>query len=37
MPSVKPYIAIVDLNNTKEEPYVNKPKRAIEVGVEVGF
>ena len=37
MPSVKPHVAIVDLNNTKEEPYVNKPKRAIEVGVEVGF
>lgn len=37
MPSVKPHIAIVDLNNTKEEHYVNKPKRAIEVGVEVGF
>lgn len=36
-PSVKPYISFNDLNNSKEEPNVNKPKPAIEVGVEVEF
>ena len=36
-PNVRPYIAITDLNNSKEEPYLNKPKRAIEVGIKVDF
>ena len=36
-PSARPSIAIVDLNNSKESPYENKPKRAIQIGIEVDF
>ena len=34
---IRPHVAIVDLNNTKDDPYVNKPKRAIEIGIEFDF
>ena len=37
MPRVRPHIAIVDLNNTKDDPYVNRPKRAIEIGIKGEF
>lgn len=33
----KPYIAVVDLNNSKDSPYENKPKPAVEVGVKITF
>lgn len=36
-PSVAPYVSITDLNNSDDAPYENKPKPAIEVGVEVLF
>lgn len=32
-----PYIAFTDLNNTKENPYENKPKNAIEIGLKFTF
>ena len=35
--TIKPYITLNDLNNTKEEPYLNKPKQAIEIGIKVEF
>ena len=35
--NVKPYIAINDLNNSDDEPYLNKPKPAIEIGIEFDF
>ena len=36
-PNIRPYIEINDLNNSKDEPHLNKPKRAIEVGIEIEF
>ena len=36
-PSILPYASIVDLNNSDKEPYENKPKNAIEVGINVKF
>lgn len=33
----RPYIAIDDLNNSDDEPYLNKPKPAIEIGIEFDF
>lgn len=36
-PSVRPYISINDLNNSDDEPYLNKPKPAIEIGVTFDF
>lgn len=35
--SVKPYIKLRDLNNSKEEPYLNKPKPAVEIGLKIEF
>lgn len=35
--NVAPYVSIVDLNNSKEEPYKDKPKNAIEIGINVKF
>lgn len=34
---IKPYFNVVDRNNTVEEPNVNKPIPAIEVGVSIDF
>ena len=31
------YISSKDLNNTEEDPYVNKPKKTVEVGIKVKF
>lgn len=36
-PSIAPYVSITDLNNSSDAPCENKPKPAIEVGVEVLF
>ena len=36
-PSILPHIGIRDLNNTEDMPLENKPKLAVEVGVEVLF
>ena len=36
-PNIRPYIAINDLNNSDDEPYLNKPKPAIEIGIEFDF
>lgn len=36
-PSIAPYVSITDLNNSSDALYENKPKPAIEVGVEVSF
>ena len=36
-PNILPYASIVDLNNSEEEPYENKPKNAIEVGMKMEF
>lgn len=33
----KPYIAFADLNNSKDAPYENKPKPAIEIGLSWEF
>lgn len=32
-----PYIAFADLNNTRNNPYENKPKNAIEIGLKFTF
>lgn len=32
-----PYITFVDLNNTHDNPYENKPKSAIEIGLKFTF
>lgn len=37
MPSIMPYAKVHDLNNSKEEPYVNKPKPGIEIGITFDF
>ena len=34
---VKPYIAAVDLNNSEDAPYENRPKMAYEIGVQISF
>lgn len=34
---IKPYVSVVDLNNSADSLYENKPKTAIEVGVEMEF
>ena len=36
-PNPRPYVAINDLNNSDDEPYLNKPKPAIEIGIKVDF
>ena len=36
-PNPRPYVSIVDLNNSDDAPYENKPKTAIEVGVKIEF
>ena len=36
-PNIRPYVAINDLNNSDDEPYVNKPKPAIEIGAIFDF
>ena len=36
-PNPRPYVSVNDLNNTKEEPYLNKPKAAVEIGVKFEF
>jgi len=36
-PSVRPYIAFNDLNNSDDAPYENKPKTAIEIGISFDF
>ena len=36
-PNPRPYISVNDLNNTEEEPYLNKPKAAVEIGVKFEF
>ena len=36
-PDIRPYLAINDLNNSDAEPYLNKPKTAIEAGIIVDF
>ena len=36
-PSVLPHVGIRDLNNTEDKPLENKPKLAVEVGVEILF
>ena len=36
-PSIMPYVSITDLNNSDGSLHDNKPKPAIEVGVEVLF
>lgn len=37
IPDARPYVAIVDLNNDEASSYENKPKNAIEVGINVEF
>ena len=36
-PSIMPYISITDLNNSDDAPYENKPKPAVEVGLNISF
>lgn len=36
-PSILPYAKINDLNNSKNEPNVNKPKGAVEIGLKIEF
>ena len=36
-PDIRPYLAINDLNNSDDEPYLNKPKNAIEAGIIIDF
>ena len=36
-PSIMPYVSITDLNNSDDSPYENKPKPAIEVGIQISF
>ena len=36
-PSILPYIGIRDLNNTEDKPLENKPKLAVEVGLDIEF
>ena len=36
-PTMMPYASIVDLNNSKDAPYENRPKKAIEVGLKFEF
>ena len=36
-PSIMPYVSITDLNNSDDSPYDNKPKPAIEVGIQISF
>ena len=36
-PNMMPYININDLNNSKDDLFVNKPKPAIEIGITFGF
>lgn len=37
VPNVLPYVRIDDLNNSKDAPYENKPKPAIEIGLKFTF
>jgi len=34
---IKPYIKTRDFNNSEDEPYLNKPKPGIEIGIKVSF
>lgn len=36
-PSIFPHVGIRDLNNTKDKPLENKPKIAVEVGLDIEF
>ena len=36
-PSILPHIGIRDLNNTEDKPLENKPKLAVEVGLDISF
>lgn len=36
-PSILPHIGIRDLNNTEDKPLENKPKLAVEVGLDIEF
>ena len=36
-PSILPHIGIRDLNNTEDRPLENKPKIAVEVGLDIEF
>ena len=35
--SIMPYVSITDLNNSDDSPYENKPKPAVEVGIQISF
>lgn len=34
---IKPYFSAVDFNNSKDEPYKNKPKVGYEIGIKISF
>lgn len=36
-PSILPHVGIRDLNNTEDKPLENKPKLAVEVGLDIEF
>ena len=36
-PSILPHIGMRDLNNTEDKPLENKPKIAVEVGLNISF
>ena len=36
-PSILPHIGIRDLNNTEDRPLENRPKLAVEVGLDIEF
>ena len=36
-PSILPHVGIRDLNNTEDKPLENKPKLAVEVGLNIEF
>ena len=35
--SIMPYVSITDLNNSDDSLYENKPKPAVEVGIQISF
>ena len=35
--AVKPYISVVDFNNSEDSPYENKPKLGFEIGLKFSF
>lgn len=37
LPNPMPYVAFVDMNNSEDSPYKNKPKQAIEIGLKFEF